>query len=85
MQSDIGSFLEPSGWKEWVANVDPPSSIFYAEYQNSGLGSSVEKRVQWAGYRPTLTEEEASKFSVGSFIQGGAWLPQAGVEFNESL
>ncbi|GMN68833.1 hypothetical protein TIFTF001_037889 [Ficus carica] len=85
MQSDIGSFLQPEGWKEWVPNVDPPSSIFYAEYQNTGLGSNVEKRVQWLGYRPNLSADEAAKFSVASFIHGGKWLPEAGVEYNESL
>ena len=85
MQSEIGSFLHPEGWKEWVPNVDPPSSIFYAEYQNTGPGSSVEKRVQWLGYRPNLSADEAAKFSVASFIHGGKWLAEAGVEYSESL
>ncbi|XWS12223.1 hypothetical protein CRYUN_Cryun37aG0071400 [Craigia yunnanensis] len=77
MQSDIGAFLDPMGWKEWVANVDPPSSIFYAEYQNSGPGSNVDQRVKWAGYRPTLSDDDAGKFTVGTFIQGEDWLPDA--------
>ncbi|XVF25295.1 hypothetical protein REPUB_Repub13aG0201200 [Reevesia pubescens] len=75
MQSNIGAFLEPVGWKEWVANVEPPSTIFYAEYQNSGPGSSVDQRVKWAGYRPTLSDVDAGKFTVGTFIQGQDWLP----------
>ncbi|XP_004303759.1 PREDICTED: pectinesterase 3 [Fragaria vesca subsp. vesca] len=85
MQSTIGSILNPLGWIEWVSNVDPPSTIFYAEYQNSGPGSSVDKRVTWAGYRPSLTDVEAAKFTVESFIQGSEWLPQTNVNFETSL
>ncbi|XP_062008831.1 pectinesterase 3-like [Rosa rugosa] len=85
LQSSIGSFLNPSGWTEWISNVDPPNTIFYAEYQNSGPGSSVDKRVTWAGYRPSLTDTEAAKFTVESFIQGNEWLPQTNVNFETSL
>ncbi|PQQ09259.1 pectinesterase 3 [Prunus yedoensis var. nudiflora] len=85
MQSDIGSFLNPKGWTEWVSNVEPPNTIYYAEYQNSGPGSSVEQRVKWAGYKPSLTDTEAAKFTVESLIQGGDWLPAANVEFDSSL
>ncbi|XVE88552.1 hypothetical protein DITRI_Ditri19aG0078200 [Diplodiscus trichospermus] len=85
MQSEIGAFLDPVGWKEWVANVDPPSSIFYAEYKNSGPGSSVDQRVKWAGYRPTLSDVDAGKFTVGTFIQGEEWLPDATVAYQSAL
>ncbi|KAL5755454.1 hypothetical protein ACOSQ2_020200 [Xanthoceras sorbifolium] len=85
MQSTIGPFLHPLGWKEWVSNVDPPSTIFYAEYQNTGAGSDVTNRVKWAGYKPTLTMDEAAKFTVSTFIQGTDWLPATSVSFEESL
>ncbi|KAM2268312.1 hypothetical protein ACFX1S_046445 [Malus domestica] len=85
MQSDIGPFLNPLGWKEWVTNVDPPNTIFYAEYQNSGPGSGVDQRVKWAGYNPTLTDDEAAKFTVTSLIQGGEWLPATDVAFETTL
>lgn len=85
MQSTIGSFLHPLGWKEWIPNVEPPSTIFYAEYQNTGPGSVVTGRVKWPGYRPTLKVDEAAKFTVGTFIQGSDWLPATTVSFDESL
>lgn len=85
MQSNIESFLNPRGWIEWVSNVEPPSSIFYAEYKNTGPGSSVVNRVKWAGYRPNITNAQAAKFTVGSFIQGSDWLPRATVVFDVSL
>ncbi|GKV09696.1 hypothetical protein SLEP1_g21156 [Rubroshorea leprosula] len=82
MQSEIGAFLNPLGWIEWVSNVDPPSTIFYAEYRNTGPGSNVDKRVKWAGYRPTLTEDQAGKYTVGTFIQGSEWLPDTEVVYD---
>ncbi|KAK7275495.1 hypothetical protein RIF29_16614 [Crotalaria pallida] len=85
MQTDIGSFLKPVGWISWVANVDPVSTIFYAEYQNTGPGADVSQRVKWAGYKPTLTDDEAAKFTVQSFIQGPEWLPNTDVEFDSAL
>ncbi|KAJ0075215.1 hypothetical protein Patl1_33857 [Pistacia atlantica] len=85
MQSEIGSFLQPVGWKEWVSNVDPPKTIFYAEYLNTGPGATVDQRVKWAGYKPTLTNAEAGKFTVGTFIQGNEWLPETSVSFEEAL
>ncbi|KAL3528540.1 hypothetical protein ACH5RR_007862 [Cinchona calisaya] len=81
MQSSIGAFLDPQGWTEWVPNVDPPSTIFYAEYQNTGPGSDVSKRVKWAGYKSSLTASEASKYTVASFINGPSWIPESEVTF----
>lgn len=85
MQTNIGSFLDPIGWTPWITNVDPPSTIFYAEYQNTGLGSSVGKRVTWAGYKPSITTDQASKFTVQSFIGGSDWLPLTDVAFDSTL
>ncbi|CAL5195830.1 unnamed protein product [Lathyrus oleraceus] len=85
MKSDIGSFLKPVGWISWVANVEPPSSILYAEYQNTGPGADVTQRVKWAGYKPAIADVEASKFTVETFIQGSEWLPNAAVQFDSTL
>ncbi|PSS18148.1 Pectinesterase [Actinidia chinensis var. chinensis] len=85
MQTVIGSFLQPSGWAPWDRNVVPPKTIFYAEYQNTGPGSSVDKRVTWPGYRPSITAAQASKFTVQSFIGGSDWLPPTNVAFDSSL
>lgn len=81
MQTAIGAFLAPKGWTEWVSNVDPPSTIFYGEYQNTGPGSSVAQRVKWAGYSPSLTATQASKYTVTSFIDGPSWIPDSAVTF----
>ncbi|KAI3775163.1 hypothetical protein L1987_49732 [Smallanthus sonchifolius] len=85
MQSTIGAFLNPLGWISWVQGVDPPASIFYGEYMNTGPGAGVDKRVKWAGYKPSLASSDANKFTVGSFIEGPMWLPQKNVMFDSTL
>ncbi|XP_059638024.1 pectinesterase 3-like [Cornus florida] len=82
MQSNIGGFISPAGWIQWTPNVDPPKTIFYAEYLNTGPGSGLDQRVDWAGYKPNITFKEAAKFTVESFIQGSEWLPRATVTYN---
>ncbi|XP_051147666.1 pectinesterase 3-like [Andrographis paniculata] len=84
MQTEIGGFLDPGGWISWVKNVDPPRSIFYAEYQNTGPGSSIGNRVKWQGYKPSLTAAQASKYNVQTFIQGPSWLPAQMVTFDST-
>ena len=81
MQTKIGGLLSPRGWMEWFRNVEPPSTIFYAEYQNTGAGASVANRVKWAGYRPTLTPKQASNFAIGPFLDGQDWIPASQVTF----
>ncbi|KAI3803302.1 hypothetical protein L1987_31452 [Smallanthus sonchifolius] len=85
MQSTIGSFLNPLGWISWVQGVDPPTTIFYGEYKNTGPGACVDNRVKWAGYKPSLNRNDASRFTVASFIQGQRWLPQTNISFDSTL
>ncbi|KAK8551344.1 hypothetical protein V6N12_039989 [Hibiscus sabdariffa] len=59
---------------EWVTIVDPPpSTTFYAEYQNTGPGSTVDQRIKWADYRSSIPEADAGKFTVKDEQQGG-WI-----------
>ncbi|KAI9119714.1 hypothetical protein K1719_009103 [Acacia pycnantha] len=85
MQSDIGPFLDPAGWIGWVRGEEPASTIFYAEYKNTGDGSGMDKRVKWTGYQSSLSDDEAGKFTVQSFIQGSDWLSNTDVEFESTL
>ncbi|XP_059639444.1 pectinesterase 3-like [Cornus florida] len=85
MQTYIGSLLQPSGWIEWVKGVAPPKTIFYGEYQNTGPGSSVDKRVKWAGVTSQLTTDQAQKFTVEAFLRGSEWLPETHVVYEPAL
>jgi pectinesterase len=85
MESYIGDFLDPLGWIPWEPETDPPNTTFYAEYQNFGPGSAIDKRAGWLGVLPNITSDEAAKFTVEPFIQGRQWLVQANVFFQDTL
>ncbi|KAL6010502.1 hypothetical protein ACLOJK_000935 [Asimina triloba] len=86
MQTGISNLVDPAGWLPFNGpNTEPPTTIFYAEYENSGPGSSTSKRVKWEGYYPSVTKQQASQFTVNPFIQGSEWLPATGVAFGPTL
>ncbi|CAM6085627.1 unnamed protein product [Calypogeia fissa] len=81
MQSVESSVLAPAGWLDWQG-VTPNSTVYYAEYQNTGPGSLATSRVSWS---QQIGASQALKFTVDSFIQGKNWLPQANVTYMSSL
>ncbi|KAL6010562.1 hypothetical protein ACLOJK_000996 [Asimina triloba] len=83
MQSSI-SGIQSAGWYPWSGSF-ALSSLFYGEYMNSGPSSSTSGRVGWAGYHPSLSPAEASKFTVAGLISGNQWLPSTGVPFDAGL
>ncbi|XP_047322382.1 probable pectinesterase/pectinesterase inhibitor 34 [Impatiens glandulifera] len=84
MQSYIGDHVHPRGWLEWNATF-ALDTLYYGEYANTGPGSALGGRVKWPGYVVITTTAEASKFTVGQFIYGSAWLPSTGVAFLAGL
>ncbi|CAN8259387.1 unnamed protein product [Cochlearia groenlandica] len=84
MQTMIGPIVRPGGWLSWVSGTDPPTSILYGEYKNSGPGSGLTQRVKWAGYKPIMTDDEARKFTVATLIRGSDWLPVTGVPYQKT-
>ncbi|TYK05534.1 putative pectinesterase/pectinesterase inhibitor 24 [Cucumis melo var. makuwa] len=83
MQSNLGSLIHPSGWLPWVG-TSAPDTIFYAEFQNYGRGSSTSKRVKWKGVK-NIDIKTAKKFTVSSFIDGKDWISKAQVPFTATL
>ncbi|KAK4483717.1 hypothetical protein RD792_010919 [Penstemon davidsonii] len=80
MESQIEGVVDRVGWVSWEPEIEPPSSLFYAEYKNVGVGSDLGNRVKWVGFRPNITEEEAENFSVEKFLEGNQWLKK-GIQF----
>ncbi|VVB18316.1 unnamed protein product [Arabis nemorensis] len=80
MQSEIGSIVSPAGWSSW-GSKDPPSTIFYGEFKNSGPGSDLTQRIKWVGYRPVMTDIDVWNVMVYNFIQGMEWIEATGVPF----
>ena len=77
--------MDPAGWTQWTKGVDPPNTIFYAEYENMGPGSGINQRINWPGVKPNMTNEEATRFTLQSFIQGSQWMPRANILYESSL
>ncbi|XP_034929206.1 putative pectinesterase/pectinesterase inhibitor 24 [Populus alba] len=83
MRSMMGSLIDPAGWLPWTGNTAPPT-IFYSEFENFGPGASTKNRVKWKGLK-TITNKQASKFTVKAFIQGEGWLAGTGISYKPGL
>ncbi|KAJ7972990.1 Pectinesterase [Quillaja saponaria] len=83
MQTFMDSLINIVGWREWDGTF-ALSTLYYAEYNNTGPGSNTVNRVTWAGYH-VINATDAANFTVTNFLLGDDWLPQAGVPFNSGL
>lgn len=63
----LGDLIRPEGWHNWN-KPDAEKTSYYAEYNNSGPGSSSGKRVAWSHQ---LTKEEAAAFTLENIF--GDW------------
>ncbi|CAN1200425.1 Probable pectinesterase/pectinesterase inhibitor 41 [Linum perenne] len=85
MQSYIASFIDPTGWSPWSGNASASlDTLYYAEFNNSGIGARTNGRVNWPGFR-LINETDAGNFTVVNFTQGDVWLPATGVPFATGL
>ncbi|KAK8509820.1 hypothetical protein V6N13_093665 [Hibiscus sabdariffa] len=83
MQNSIGSLIDPAGWMAWNGDF-ALSTLYYAEYDNSGPGSNTSSRVTWSGYHK-INATDAANFTVSGFLVGDAWLPDTGVPYTASF
>ncbi|CAL5330167.1 unnamed protein product [Camellia sinensis] len=83
MQSFMDSLINPAGWAAWSGTF-ALDTLYYAEYNNRGPGSSTVNRVTWPGYH-VITATDAVNFTVFNFISGNSWLPTTGVPYTASL
>ncbi|CAA7044240.1 unnamed protein product [Microthlaspi erraticum] len=79
MQTYIDRFLDPTGWNAWSGDF-ALSTLYYAEYNNTGPGSNTTSRVTWPGYH-VINASDASNFTVTNFLVGEGWIGQTGVPF----
>ncbi|XP_008235120.1 PREDICTED: probable pectinesterase/pectinesterase inhibitor 7 [Prunus mume] len=83
MQSYIDSVVDPAGWRAWDGEF-ALSTLYYAEYNNTGPGSNTTSRVTWTGYH-VINATDAANFTVTNFLLGDDWLPQTGVPYTGGL
>ncbi|XP_058077240.1 pectinesterase-like [Magnolia sinica] len=83
IQSFLDGLIDPTGWLPWSGDF-ALSTLYYAEYNNSGPGSGTGSRVPWPGYH-VINASDASNFTVSNFLLGDNWIPSSGVPFTGSL
>ncbi|XP_061351890.1 probable pectinesterase/pectinesterase inhibitor 41 [Gastrolobium bilobum] len=83
MQTFMDSVIDASGWHEWDGDLGL-STLYYAEFNNSGSGSTTDNRVTWPGYQ-VINATDASNFTVSQFLLGDDWLPRTGVTYASNL
>ncbi|PQQ01197.1 putative pectinesterase/pectinesterase inhibitor 7 [Prunus yedoensis var. nudiflora] len=75
--------VDPAGWRAWDGEF-ALSTLYYAEYNNTGPGSNTTSRVTWPGYH-VINATDAANFTVTNFLLGDDWLPQTGVPYTGGL
>ncbi|XP_010264397.1 PREDICTED: probable pectinesterase/pectinesterase inhibitor 41 [Nelumbo nucifera] len=73
LQSFIDSLIDPAGWIAWSGDF-ALSTLYFAEYNNTGAGSVTTNRVSWPGYH-VINATDAANFTVSNFVLGDDWLP----------
>ncbi|XP_062110139.1 pectinesterase [Humulus lupulus] len=83
MKTGLAGNINPAGWLPWSGNF-ALSTLYYAEYMNTGAGAGTGGRVNWPGYHVLTSPAEAGKYTVGNFLAGSSWIP-SGIPFSSSL
>nr|XP_010919483.1 pectinesterase 2-like [Elaeis guineensis] len=81
LRNSIDSIIDPAGWLPFNGNF-ALNTLYYAEFGNTGPGSTLSGRVRWLGYHVISRPALVRQFSVGRFIAGRQWIPSTGVPFN---
>ncbi|KAL2991823.1 hypothetical protein AAZX31_10G017200 [Glycine max] len=83
MQSFMDTVINSAGWRELDGDF-ALSTLYYAEFNNTGPGSTTANRVTWPGYH-VINATVAANFTVANFLLGDNWLPQTGVPYASNL
>jgi pectinesterase len=79
IRCELPPVILPEGWDNW-RSPEKEKTVYYAEYQSTGLGAAPDKRVSWSRQ---LTDEEVAKYTLdrifskntGSEPFSGNWIP----------
>ncbi|KAK6152995.1 hypothetical protein DH2020_012634 [Rehmannia glutinosa] len=67
----LEALITPDGWMPWSGDF-ALNTLYYGEFENTGPGSNISKRVGWSSQIPA---EHAYSYSIQNFIQGDRWIP----------
>lgn len=68
LRCEMGNMIKLEGWHNWD-KPEAEKTTFFAEYKNTGSGTSVDKRVSWSHQ---LTDEEALVYAPEKVL--GDWV-----------
>jgi len=72
LNCEMDGHIKPAGWNNWGKAANETTAR-YAEYNSTGPGADLDKRVKWA---KQLKAEEARTFTVEGILGGeDAWRP----------
>lgn len=83
VQTFMDGLINPAGWMAWNGEF-ALSTLYYAEYNNTGPGSNTTNRVTWSGYH-VMNATDVANYTVANFLLGDDWLPQTGVPYAGGL
>ncbi|XP_062192922.1 pectinesterase-like [Phragmites australis] len=84
MESEIPGFIDKAGYLPWNGDFGL-KTLWYAEYANRGPGADTAGRVNWPGYKKVISKEEATKFTVQSFLHAEPWIKPTGTPVKYGL
>lgn len=67
IECEMGNHIKPEGWHNWN-KTEAEKTAFFAEYKNTGDGSTINNRVNWAHQ---LSDEQVKKYTVKNIL--GEW------------
>ena len=77
----MSEVVRPEGWNNW-RQPEREKTSRYAEFNSTGPGANVQKRVPWARQ---LTKEEADEITLENVLSGqDGWNPKTG-QFHSAI
>lgn len=74
LECEIGDLIRPEGYLPW-ANETYHETCTVCEYASRGPGGNTSLRNKSFKKFKVLTQEEAAKYTLGTFIGGNEWVP----------
>lgn len=85
MESEIGDLIRPEGYMLWDPKTKYEVTCEPYEYANRGPGANTNQRSKLFKKFKVLSPQEATKYTVGTFLQGNVWLPGTSAPFYPGL
>ena len=71
VDSYLDSMIGPAGWTQWSRSAPQTDGVTFAEYHNSGPGSSICKR---ASFSKQLSDSQVVSYQLGNFFTSISWI-----------